>query len=124
MAQIKKFSQTSPDATLQKAAAAGKDGYGGLARLAHVNAVIDYIQGTVGVVYEDELQALIGGLKIGDLYREPLGSVKIVYGDEEAAEGYAIYLVEQEAEAAAKAKKAAEDAEKKAKVKAAEEEEK
>ena len=116
MAQIKKFTQTSPDATLQKAAAAGKDGYGGLARLAHVNAVIDYLQGTVGVVFEDELQALIGGLKVGDLYRDPAANVKIVYGDEEAAEGYAVYLAEQEAEAAKKAKaaaaKSAEDAKK------------
>ena len=60
----KEFSQTSPDPTLTKAAAAGAYGSGGLAKLAHVNAVI----GTLTLAaYPDNAGAVVD-LATGDLY--------------------------------------------------------
>ena len=68
------FTQTSPDATLEKKARAGAYGQGGLARLAHVNEVREAL---VLASYANNTAALAGGLVAGDLYHTS-GAVKVV----------------------------------------------
>ena len=76
----KKFSQTSPDPLLEKVAAAGNYGEGGLAKLAHVNAVIKAL---TLPAYPDDTAAAVD-LATGDLYQadgtgaEGLGVVMVV----------------------------------------------
>jgi len=62
----KEFTQTTPDATLKALAYKGKNGTGGLARLAHVNKVIEAL---TLPAYEEEVDATNAGLVTGDLYQ-------------------------------------------------------
>ena len=71
----KKFSQTSPDSVLQKAARDNNYGEGGLAKLAHINELRESL---VMAIYADSPAALAGGLEPGDLYMTTLGVVCVV----------------------------------------------
>jgi len=80
MAQIKDLTATTPDATLKAVAKTGKYGSGGLAKLAHVNDVINWIKdaGLPGNEYATNADAkTIGLLVVGDLYHTA-GVLKIV----------------------------------------------
>jgi len=79
MAQIKDLTATTPDATLSAVAKTGKYGSGGLAKLAHVNDVINWIKdaGLPGNEYATNILAIAGGLEVGDLYHTA-GVLKIV----------------------------------------------
>tara|TARA_R110002020_G_scaffold36503_2_gene109751 strand:- start:14079 stop:14315 length:237 start_codon:yes stop_codon:yes gene_type:complete len=61
----KVFTQTSPDAILEKKAKAGAYGEGGLAKLAHLNEIREAL---VLANYADNAAAIAGGLVAGDLY--------------------------------------------------------
>ncbi len=71
----KKFSQTSPDSVLQKAAKEGNYGEGGLAKLAHLNELRESL---VLTVYASNGDAINAGLSPGDLYQLADGSVMVV----------------------------------------------
>ena len=69
------FTQTSPDATLEKKARAGAYGEGGLAKLAHLNELRESF---LLVVYADNAAAIAAGLNPGDFYQLADGSVMVV----------------------------------------------
>lgn len=61
-----KFSATTPDTTLEAVAKTGKYGSGGLAKLAHVNKLIDAL---TLPAYPDDAGAVAALLVAGDLYQ-------------------------------------------------------
>jgi hypothetical protein len=73
MAQLKKVTQK-----FQDPAYTGKDNTTGLAKLLHVNEVIDWIRGTAKIEYANNAAAKAAGLVDGDLYHTA-GVLKIVY---------------------------------------------
>ena len=72
MAQLKKLTQKFEDPAYK-----GKDNTTGLARLLHVNQVIDFVRGAADVEHADNAAALAAGLVKGDLYHTA-GVLKIV----------------------------------------------
>jgi len=77
-----KFSATTPDATLTVAARADQYGTGGLAKLAHVNTLIDAL--TLPAFADEADVVLNSNLVTGDLYQTdgsgaaPLNAIGIV----------------------------------------------
>ena len=71
---LNKFRSQSPDPELSKATRTGRGGDATLARLAHLNKIVDFL--TLSE-YADNAAALAAGLTAGDLYHTA-GAVKVV----------------------------------------------
>lgn len=78
---LNKFRAQSPDPELARASRTGRGGDALLARLAHLNKLVDELNELVGFLtlaeYADNAAALAGGLVAGDLYHTA-GAVKVV----------------------------------------------
>ncbi len=72
MAQLKKVTQK-----FQDKAYVGKRNTTGLAKLLHVNEVIDFVRGAADLEFADNAEAKTAGLVKGDLYHTA-GLLKIV----------------------------------------------
>ena len=72
MAQLKKVTQK-----FQDKAYVGKVNTTGLARLLHVNEVIDWVRGAADLEFVSNVEAIDAGLEKGDLYHTA-GVLKIV----------------------------------------------
>lgn len=72
MAQLKKVTQKFKDK-----AYVGKTNTTGLARLLHVNEVIDFVRGAADLEFLNNAEAITAGLVKGDLYHTA-GVLKIV----------------------------------------------
>jgi|SaaInlStandDraft_1057018.scaffolds.fasta_scaffold592208_2 hypothetical protein len=72
MAQLKKVTQK-----FQDKAYVGKVNTTGLARLLHVNEVIDWVRGAADLEFVSNIEAIAAGLEKGDLYHTA-GVLKIV----------------------------------------------
>lgn len=68
MEHLTTFEPVSPDPNIQTL------GDQGLAKFGHLNALISYIQNAP--LYSDNAAALAGGLKVGDIYKIPVGKEK------------------------------------------------
>ncbi len=73
MAQLKKVEQKFQDLAYE-----GKTNTTGLAKLLHVNQVIDFVRSAATVEHADNAAAKAAGLVDGDLYHTA-GALKIVY---------------------------------------------
>jgi hypothetical protein len=78
---ITKFRAQSPDPELAKATRTGRGGDALLARLAHLNKLVDELNQLVSFLnlepYADNAAAISAGLVAGDLYHTA-GAVKVV----------------------------------------------
>jgi len=78
---LNKFRAQSPDPELAKATRTGRGGDAQLARLAHLNKLIDELNQIVDFLtleeHADNAAAIAAGLVVGDLYHTA-GAVKVV----------------------------------------------
>lgn len=74
---LSKIYAKSPDPALEKIARKQEYGQAQLARIAHVNEVITFLQASATQEYADNTAALAGGLVVGDFYHTA-GFLKVV----------------------------------------------